>query len=385
MPETDVQNNQNNGQDNSTATANEPQVAGLGKVERLKVSMPTEGQNNQSNEVNNTGADANQAASNGAAGANATPAPPSEEQLKEYFKSQGIEYEGVEKLKEKLNAKAEPTAEETPEQKEAKAKAFDKKRLDLFIAGGGTPEQYVSIKAVAESDVAELSKNALRKELRDSKFSEDEIDAIIKERYYQIDDEEIERLDDETAQEFAKRKKEYGAAKLANRSLHTKTQAQKILEGLNEELQSEDLQRKRELTISANIDEQFKAIPRKDTYEIGEIDGKPIPPISSEVPEAELAEIQTMLKDSTTRNNFLLNQDGTLNLTNIGNVLAENKKLKAALKVSYHEGSTRTNAAWQKTFPARTAHELGIGGTSDKKAGEKGQVASFGKSERVRR
>lgn len=389
MSDTNVQDNQTNVQDTTKDNSNTPAkvAASLGKVERLNVKMPDSAnageaapQNN--NEQNNNGATATSNAKDG--GAKEKDAPPApaltDAQLKEYFKTQGIDYEGVEKLKEKLNPKN--TTEETPEQKAEYAKAREKKLVDLFVANGGTVEQYVGIKSLADSDASQLSLAALKKELKEAKFSETEVEAIIKERYYQMDDEEIESETKDETKDFKKRLKEYGTSKLANRSLHTKTQAQNVLKELEGEFEAEDLQRKHELTTSANIDEQFKSMSRKDTFEIGEIDKKPISPVESEVPESELAEIQSLLKDPAKRNKLLLNQDGSLNLTSIGNILAENKKLKAALKASYHEGSTRTNDYWQKLFPARTAHEIGIGGAPDRTT-PKGKVSGMGKTQRV--
>lgn len=392
MSETNIQDQQTDVQNKETETQ---KPASIGKLERLNIKIPqdnSEDQNNQNTNALNTGgenqnngANATNANNGGADKKDAPPAPTlTDEQLKEYFKAQGIEYEGVEKLKEKLNYK--PTDQETPEQKTQAALAKEKRVLDLFIANGGTAEQYVGIKAVAEGDVKELSMTALKKELKDAKFSEEEIATIIKERYYQMDDEEIEAEEDET-KDFKKRLKEYGANKLANRSLHTQKQAQGILAELNKTLESENLQQAEEVTISSNIDEHFKKLPRKYALEIGELNGKPIPPIDYEVSdsdEKELKEIQSMLKNPDKRNNLLFNKDGNLNITKLSELLVENKLLKSQLKTVYHEGGSRQVAEFEKVFPARTAHELGVGGSPNKQTGEKGKPASFGATQRVR-
>lgn len=382
--------------DNATTTQTQTakQPVKLGAVERVTMTFPQEGQENNSNTVDNS---SDQSANQSNEGANAikdaneaavvdkTAAAPTftDQQLKEYFKTQGIEYEGVDKLKDQLKPKDTALAP-TEEQIKAKELAQEKRRLDKFISGGGTAEQYVALKSVAEAPIEELSKNTLKKELKDAKFSDAEIDAIIKERYYQIDDEELEQLDDESDKAFKKRSKEYFANKLANRSLPIKNQAAGILAGIQEAINAEDLREQNELSISANIDEQFKVVNLKDTYEIGNINGKAIPPIESEVPEAEINAIHQMLRDPAQRQQLLFNQDGTSNITKIKDLLIENAKLKAAMKTSYHEGSTRTNAAWEKVFPARSAQELGVGGNQQRPNGQNGsKIAGVGKVQRV--
>ena len=364
---------------------NEPvKIASIGKVERLNTENVSRETFSNKSQENNEGANAEQAASKGAAENknNAAPAPTSlnEEQIKDYFKSAGIEYEGIDKLKEKLNYK--PEAEPTEEEKKLQALAKEKKLVDLYVANGGTVEQYVAIKNVAESDLSQLSLTALKKELKDAKFNDEEIAKIIKERYFQIEDAELEQYEDETEKEFLKRKKEYGANKLANRSLHTQKQAQGILKGLNDAIESENLQAKEEATTSANIDDYFKSVPRKLTFTIGEANGKEITPVEFEIPESDISAAQQELKDPAKRQQLLFNQDGSLNFTKISELVAKEKYLESAIKTAYHEGGSRQVEQFQKIFPAATAQELGIGSSPIDKNAKK-QVAGFGKTQRV--
>jgi len=302
--------------------------------------------------------------------------------LKAYLESQGIKYEGLDKLKEKANY--EPTVELTDAQKEEQSKAKEKRLLDLFVSGGGTAENYVAIKAIANSDLAELSNSALKKELKDSGFDEERIKDIIKNRYFQFADEEIEQEEDETEKEYKKRLKEYGANKLANRSLHTQKQAKEILDGLNKAIESEDLQKQNEAATSAKIVEHFKDMPRKLTFEIGKVDGKDITPVEYEVDETIVKEVESIFKNPKERNKILLNQDGSLNLTKIADVFTRNKYLESAIKAAYHEGGSRQVDEFRKTFGARNANEIGVGGAPNKQINT-GKVAGFGKTQRVSR
>ena len=304
-----------------------------------------------------------------------------EEQLAAFFESKGVKYEGLDKLKEKINY--QPESQPTEEEKAKQALAKEKRLVDLFVAGGGTVEQYVAIKGIADADVSELSKANLRNELKSAGFTDEQADEYIKESFFQISDEELEQYEDETDKEFLKRKKEFASKKLEGYSSNTKTQAQKALADLNAAIESEDLQRSKEVAISAKIDEDFKALPRKLTFDIGEVHGKTVSPVTYEVSENDLAEVRDMLKDPAKRNNFLFNQDGELNLTNLTNVLTRNKYLESAIKAAYHEGGSRQTAYFETIFPKRSAQELGIGGSPSAHANQKGKVVSAGKVQRV--
>lgn len=381
--------------DNATATQTKEvkQPIKLGAVERFTMNVPKEGvdgeaerTNVQTNQQNNEGADATNDATKAVGDGKATAAPTiTDEALAAFFKEKGIEYEGIDKLKEKLTAPAQTTAiADTPEQIKAKELAKEKRILDKFISGGGTAEQYVALKSLAEAPVEELSKNMLIKELKDAKFSDKEIEALIKERYYQLDDEELEQLDDETDKEFKKRSKEYFANKLANRSSYLKDKAVGHLKGIQDAINSEDLQAQQEVALSAKIDEDFKVFPRKMNIEIGEIGGKTVSPVGYDVSEEDIDSVRAVLKDPAKRQQLLFNQDGSLNTTKLAEVFVKAKAFDSAAKISYLEAQTRNNAIWKEKFGSRTPQELGVGGSAAKPIDKKGTAASFGKTERVK-
>lgn len=364
----------------------EQKITSVGKPERVNLNFGNKENNSESVLENKSTPSDNQPKPDITKTTTAQTSPQAEEltedQIKAFFEKKGIAYEGIDKLKEKIEYK--PEVPLTDEQKAEQSKAKEKLLLDAFIKGGGTAEQYVGIKAIAEMDVAELSKNALKKELKEAGFNDEKIEEIIKNRYYQFDDEEIEQEEDESDKDFKKRSKEFFANKLANRSLHTKTQAQKILSDLNTALESENLLRQEEVATSAKIDDYFKSIPRKLSFEIGEIEGKALPPVEYDISDSDIAEVQSLLKDSDKRNNFLYNQDGSLNHTNIADVMLRNKYLESALKAAYHQGGSRQVEEFRKVFPAETAHQIGIGGSTTNKNGN-GNIASYGKVQKVSR
>lgn len=301
--------------------------------------------------------------------------------LKAYLESQGIKYESLDKLKEKVNYTA--PKELTEEEKTKAELAKEKRAVDLFVKNGGKIEQYVAIKKIAESDLKELSIANTKSELKEAGFSDEKIEQILKDRYYQFDDEEIEQEDDESEKDLKKRLKEYYSKKLENRSAFTKTQAKGILDNLNKAIESEDLEAQKEVEISSKIDDYFKAQPLKLNFEIGEVNGQKIAPVEYEVAESDLAKVQKTLKTPAELNKILFNQDGSLNLPNISNLLIKNAISDSALKAAYHEGGSRQVAIMKTIFPS-SASELGIGGIPKDLTAKK-QVASFGKPQRVGR
>jgi hypothetical protein len=301
--------------------------------------------------------------------------------LKDYLESQGIKYEGLDKLKEKVNYT--PAVELTEEEKTKAQLAREKRAVDLFVNNGGKVEDYVAIKKIAEADLKELSIANTKEELKKAGFSDDKIAQILKDRYYQFEDDEIEQEEDESDKDFKKRAKEYFSKKLENRSAFTKSQAKSVLENLNKAIESEDSQAKQEVEISAKIDDYFKAQPRKVNFEIGEDNGQKIAPVEYEVAETDLTKVQKFLKTPVEVNKFFYNQDGSLNLPNISNLLIKNAYLESALKAAYHEGGSRQVAILKGIFPS-SASELGIGG-APKDLTAKKQVASFGKPQKVSR
>ena len=303
----------------------------------------------------------------------------SDEQFKAFLEKKGISIDSIDALKEKLS----PKDVISPEEKKKQELAFEKRLVDIFVEGGGTVEQFVAIKNIAEKPIKDLSLETVRAEYKEHGFTDEQIDTIIKERYYQVDDTELEAFEededeDKSRKELTKKLKEVFSSKLENKALYKQKQAQKILADLKEAADADNLAVEQEAQLSSKIDEHFKKVPRKITFDLGESNGKAIPPIDYEVSESDIAEVQTMLKDSTKRQQFLTTTDGDLNIPELAKVLLQNKYLKTAIKAAYHEGGNRQAQIVDNIFP-KNVYDIGIGGASNKSKFVKGQVAGFGK------
>jgi hypothetical protein len=325
----------------------------------------------------------------------------SDEQLKKLFADKGIEgFESFEKLKEKISKVDAPVDNPpTEEEKKAAEAAMEKRMADHFVATGGSLEGFVALKQIAAMDLKELSVAEIKREMKEAKFTDAEIDVVLKERYYQLNPEELQKIKtvdedgneiEETDEDFQKRKDllakkvSYGSTKLEKRSTHTKQNAETILNNLREAIKAEDSKKVQENQILSKVDEISKTLPRKITFELGKVNDTEIAPVVYDVTEADITEIAAEFKDSTTRQQILLNEDKTLNLTGLMEMKLRNKILTSALKAAYIEGGNRQVAAFEKVFPG-SAKSLGVGGSQAASTqGRKGVIASAGQPEVAR-
>lgn len=323
-----------------------------------------------------------------------------DEQFKELLKGRGIELDdkGIEGLKEKLKP-ADPAKapEDVQKEKVAAEAAFEKRMLDHFLANGGTPENFVALKQVAAADLKELSASEIRREMKEAKFSDEEIATVLKERYYQINPEELVQDDNETMEEFEKRKAltekkiAFGAKKLESKSSHIKKQAEDALSTLREAIKFDDSEKEKEVQHSKRVEDFFAKLPKKVTVDLGKTkDGQDIAPIEYVIPVELITDVMGTLKDPEKRNKFLYNEDNSLNLDNVASIMLRNKYLETLVKDAYLDGDTRGSSRevekFEKIFPGRTAKDIGVGGTTGGNANaRKGHIVSRGEPEPVRR
>lgn len=310
-----------------------------------------------------------------------------DEQQKEFIKTMFGEGVDIDTIKERLK----PTPSELT--KEEKKKAQSERELailKLYVDNGGSPDDYAKIKSIASEDKKEFARNEIINELVSEGFSKEEAEAILKDRYFQIELDNIEQdFDNETDEEFAERKKtlqkkvEYGTKKLENHSSYKQTQAQNILKGLEEAVKANELREQEEAKLSSNVDETLKSYKRKQTYELGKSDDVQLDPIEHEVSEESIAKTAEILKDTARREQFFNNKDGTLNLPILTDFFIRNFEYERAIKGALLEGQSRQVAAFEKTFPARTPYELGLGIATATKNNGKGVPVKSGKPQRV--
>ncbi len=282
------------------------------------------------------------------------------------------------------------TAELTPEQKQAVEDAKDKQRLDWFVAHGGTVDSYAAMKIVATSDLTQLSEQELEKELKEQGFTEEEKKIIRAERYFQLDDEAIESLEDENEKAFAKKKKDFGTKKLSTKAEAKQKLAVGFFENIDKAIKAEAddaaADTANEVELAQKVDSHFQTVPGKITLQMGKTaEDADIAPLELDVPAEIIAEVKDLLKTTDKRNKILFNKDNSINITALSEILIRNKVLEAAANRSYLKGVSDNTAEFEKTFPIIDKNAIGLGQLpgSSNNGKMKGKIASFGKTERV--
>lgn len=358
----------------------------IAKIEEIGSSQPSQ----QTNQQQVGGAEANgSASSNGDGGAGQTSGTEnklpevSDEQLRQLLESKGIKFEGdFEAMKSKLTTQAAPT-ELTAEQKAEQEKALDQRMLNKWMAGGGTAEGYVALKQILAADKQQLAVAARLKELTDKGFTAEQASEILKERYYQLNPDELERGEDEDDETFNKKKEfitkkaNYGKEKFEGHSSLIRKEAEDQLNAIREAITNEDAEKVAEEKFSSTVEEFSKTVPRKLTFELPDVEGKKLAPVEYSVSESDVKVVTDMLKDKATRKQILFNEDGKLDLSKAFGLLLNNQVLKSVVTASYNEGGNRQVEEIKKVFPG-SPFDLGVGGNSQRK-NEPGKITRAGK------
>lgn len=329
------------------------------------------------------------AGEDGKAGGEATKNEPpaiTEDQLKEYLAKQGIEgITDLNHLKGLVEKGKAPAPEQlTPEQQAAAQQEYENKMLKMYLDNGGKAEDFVAVKTLMGADVKDLSISELKRELKAEGFTDDQIPGIIAERYYAIDATTLVQGEDESADDFAKRKElatkkaTYGSKKLDARSKRIIEDAKSTYNSIKKAVEDKELLERQEAEFVSKVDTIAKNYPRSITVELGKVDDQEIPPVQYTVAEEDMAEVTAILKDPAKRNQIFFNSDNGLNLDNVVKLLLHDKIFKSAVKASLLEGGDRQVKAYEKKFGGRSAHDIGVGGKVVDATKAKGQVAKAG-------
>lgn len=292
------------------------------------------------------------------------------EHKKALFKELGFEYnsdDDLAKFKEKLNY-TPPAAEPSEEQKARKELELDKRMMEAFMkASGGTVDEYVAMKSVANANVAELSKAESISEFMKLGLTKENAEKHWKEANYQIEIDALEQGDEETEEEFTARKVDLQAKKEAfskklNESLSPKQkEAREIYNTLKNVIAEQDLQVQKENEYAAKASTHIQQMPRKLNVELGKLNDIDLAPVQIDIDEALITETRELFSNADKRKQTFFNEDGTLNYANLSELYVKAKHFDKGIKTALLEGQTRQVKEFQKVFPAHSAGSLGVG------------------------
>lgn len=299
-----------------------------------------------------------------------------------------------EEVKAEYEKRFPTTAAISEEEKLKQEQTFEKRMLDMYVEAGlkdgkkKTEElvaEYAAIKHAMSADLTELSISELTKELKAIGVTDPEqIAAIQKERYYQIEQAEIDAIEDPKEKELAQKKFDYGKSKFENKGKQVKENAVDFYNNLKEAVNQKDFFTQKESEFVSNVEAHFKEVPRKMTLELGKMDDIEIPPVEYEVPEEAIAKAQETLKNPASRKQLLFNTtDGSLNLKSIAELVLKAEMFDSAAKTMYLTGGHREVEKFEKIFP-KNPNALGVGGNSQANNGKPGKLIKAGPPERFR-
>lgn len=289
-------------------------------------------------------------------------------------------------LKELYEKRFSKPSEPSQEELDLKNREAENKRLFLFIENGGTAEAYSKLKELSEAtDLKEISKGVLVKELKEKGYDEEFINEVLIERYYQINPDELEQGIEEDDDEFevrkekVKKKVELGTEALSSRSKGLKESAKHIFENLDKAISDKESLAAEEIKFIAKIDEISKTLPRKMTLSLGKLNNEDLGSVEVDVPEEEITAISDLFKNAERREQLLYNKDGEVNVEGLSQILLKNNILERAARESLLNGRKSQIESLSKVFPFSSPQQIGVGGNnSNPKSGE-GKVIGFGK------
>lgn len=301
-----------------------------------------------------------------------------EDQLKAYFESIGVKYEGVEALKSKLNAPA-PAAELTPEQKEQASKERESRLADRHIKSGKSLDQLTAMRTIIAAKPIELGLEIEVNDLvKTYGVSKEKAAELAKDRYFQYTDEEIEAIQDKEDKEDAIKRREIGTKKLERKGAYNQKNAQGYLDTLSKGIDDEDAEKIHAKQHAEKLEAAVKAYQRKQPLKIGQIDENlTVDDVDFAVGETAMAQAKELLGDRGKFDNNLLTTDDHLNLDFLLPHIIRSLTFDDAVKEAYKAGNQRAVDFVKGKFGS----DIPPLGGEKKETGTPGKVVTAGKPE----
>lgn len=278
-----------------------------------------------------------------------------EDQLKAFFEKQGVVYEGIDKLKEKLTAPAATAAAATltDEQKAALEKAKEDKIINQHLSRKGTPEQYVAFKSIAAADKKELGLKREIEDLVELGFTPERATELANDRYFQLTDAEIAAIEDVDQKAEAIKRREAGEKKLERKGSYYQNIAKTYLGSLEKELQDQDELKTKAEQHTSKVEDAVKKFVRQEKIEIGKIDDQTFDPVDFEISDTALASAKELLSDGAKFEENLFTKDGDLNVEFILPHLVRSFSMQEAAKKGFLEGGDRQIKLFDSKFDSK--------------------------------
>lgn len=292
--------------------------------------------------------------------------------LKAYFESQGIQYEGIDKLRERLKPPT-PVVELTDEQKQQAAIEKEKRIISQHLTRqGNTVEQFALFKNIISADKREVGFQREVEELVSLGASKEDAEKLANKRYFQYSEEDINALDEKDRPEAIKQM-ELGNKKLERKGAHLINVATEYMKELQAELAEQDAERALMEQHTSKVEDAVKKFVRQEKIAIGQVDDQNVDPIDFEYSDAAIASAKSELSDYKTFKEKLFTNDGEVNIDYILPILIRNFSMQEAAKGSYLAGGTRQVQKFEATFGHKPPP---LGGRSN--TASSGKISGYG-------
>lgn len=306
---------------------------------------------------------------------NNQPAEPTEDQMRSWFEKNGIPFETVDALKEKVTAKP-PTKELTPEEKIKVEKDKEHRVLSEFLAEkDATVEKFAALKQVIAADKKILGFEKEVTSLVGEGFTAEEARELAKERYYQFTDEEINALEDEGEKARHIKLRDAGTKKLERKGDYLQKGTKEYLNIIEQKIADKDADIALVEQHASNVEAAIKKYERKQTIDMGQVEDQKIDPIGFEVPESAITSAKEIIGDLPTLKKNLLTETGHVNLDFILPHIVKSLAFDAVAKTGYLEGQDRS----VKQFKAKFGSNMPTLGATQNGNNGKGKVVTAGK------
>lgn len=309
-----------------------------------------------------------------------------EEALKAYFEKQGIQFEGIDKLKEKLTAPAAPPVL-TDDQRAEQQRQYEQRMLNEHLSRvtASNPKLTPAQAAAHFAEYQQLLSTdkkvvALNKTVQDLVSEGHKPEAALKlanDMYFQKTDEEIDEITDEDERNEAIERKKVGDKKLEKKGEKLQKVVQDYFDSIKQSLVDQDAEKELTEKHAANVANAVAKYQRKQQLKLGQRNGVDLSPVDFDVPDEALTLAKEYIgTDPKQLHKKLFTESGEVNISELLPILVNHFAFEQAAKTGYYEGETRATSAFEAKFGTTPPS---VGGNGKQQAPEKGKIARAGK------
>lgn len=244
-----------------------------------------------------------------------------------------------------------PKIEKSEDEIKLEERAKNKEVLDEYINNGGTVEDFVKIEKLTKYDEIELGFSAIKQQYKEAGYSEQKIEDLLKTRYFQLSDEDIEELDEDEQNEY-KISRELYAKEAQRLGAQIKNEATFTLNNLHESIKARKIETEIEKSILGELEIFAKNAPKHQLKAPeNNTDAFKFEDLTLEYSKEEIDAVVSQLKEKNSREKIFYKQDNQAeNVTFIAELMLKANKTEKAYQEGVLKGGHIINDFYKKTY-----------------------------------